>query len=61
MISPDELSGWVLYEDAHMIVINKLGDAVCHPSKAGPKICDLRERFRPPRGLLKYNDAATVC
>lgn len=36
MISPDELAGWILYEDEHLLVVNKPGDIVCHPSKAGP-------------------------
>ncbi|MFI5357755.1 MAG: RluA family pseudouridine synthase [Opitutales bacterium] len=32
----DELVGWILYEDEQLLVLNKPGDVVCHPSKAGP-------------------------
>jgi 23S rRNA pseudouridine1911/1915/1917 synthase len=36
MIAPEEVPGWVVYEDARLLVVNKPGDIVCHPSKAGP-------------------------
>jgi 23S rRNA pseudouridine1911/1915/1917 synthase len=36
MIEPAELASWVIYEDERLIVINKPGDVVCHPSKHGP-------------------------
>ncbi len=36
LIAPDELRGWILHEDAQLLVIAKPGDVVCHPSKAGP-------------------------
>ena len=36
MIEPSELRGWILVEDEELIVVNKPGDVVCHPSKAGP-------------------------
>ncbi len=36
MIAPEELGGWILHEDERLLVINKPGDVVCHPSKAGP-------------------------
>jgi len=36
MISPEEVPPWVVYEDARLLVVNKPGDVVCHPSKAGP-------------------------
>jgi 23S rRNA pseudouridine1911/1915/1917 synthase len=35
-ITPDELRSWILYEDDDLFVLNKPGDVVCHPSKAGP-------------------------
>jgi len=35
-IRPEELQGWIVHEDARLLVINKPGDVVCHPSKAGP-------------------------
>lgn len=36
MIAPEEVPRWVVYEDARLLVVNKPGDVVCHPSKAGP-------------------------
>jgi 23S rRNA pseudouridine1911/1915/1917 synthase len=36
MITPDEVPRWILYEDERLLVVNKPGDVVCHPSKAGP-------------------------
>jgi 23S rRNA pseudouridine1911/1915/1917 synthase len=35
MITPDEVPAWIVYEDEHLLVVNKPGDVVCHPSKAG--------------------------
>ena len=35
-IKPEELKAWIVHEDARLLVINKPGDVVCHPSKAGP-------------------------
>jgi 23S rRNA pseudouridine1911/1915/1917 synthase len=31
-----ELQGWIRYEDDRLLVVDKPGDVVCHPSKAGP-------------------------
>jgi 23S rRNA pseudouridine1911/1915/1917 synthase len=36
MITPEEVPAWILYEDDQLLVVNKPGDVVCHPSKAGP-------------------------
>jgi len=36
LIAPEELRGWILFEDERLLVVNKPGDVVCHPSKAGP-------------------------
>ncbi|MEX2045357.1 MAG: pseudouridine synthase [Opitutus sp.] len=36
MIAPAEVPGWIVHEDEHLLVVNKPGDVVCHPSKAGP-------------------------
>lgn len=36
MIAPAEVPGWIVFEDARLLVVNKPGDVVCHPSKAGP-------------------------
>jgi 23S rRNA pseudouridine1911/1915/1917 synthase len=36
LIAPDEIPGWILHEDYQLLVVDKPGDVVCHPSKAGP-------------------------
>jgi 23S rRNA pseudouridine1911/1915/1917 synthase len=36
IIAPEELGSWILHEDEHLLVVNKPGDVVCHPSKHGP-------------------------
>ncbi len=36
MIMAEEVKSWIIYEDEHLLVVNKPGDVVCHPSKAGP-------------------------
>lgn len=36
MIAPDELRSWIVHEDERLLVIDKPGDVVCHPSKDGP-------------------------
>ena len=36
MIAPEEVPGWIVFEDERLLVVNKPGDIVCHPSKAGP-------------------------
>lgn len=36
MIAAEEVPGWIVYEDERLLVVNKPGDVVCHPSKAGP-------------------------
>lgn len=36
MITPEELRSWIVFEDERLLVVGKPGDAVCHPSKAGP-------------------------
>lgn len=36
LIEPSEFPRWILFEDARLLVIDKPGDVVCHPSKAGP-------------------------
>ena len=37
MIAPAELKSWILHDSEQVLVINKPGDVVCHPSKAGPR------------------------
>ena len=36
MIAPEELPTWIVHEDERLLVVDKPGDVVCHPSKAGP-------------------------
>ncbi len=36
MIMPEEVPPWIVFEDERLLVVNKPGDVVCHPSKAGP-------------------------
>jgi len=36
LISEAELRTWIVHEDDEVVVLNKPGDVVCHPSKAGP-------------------------
>jgi 23S rRNA pseudouridine1911/1915/1917 synthase len=36
MIAPTEVPAWIHYEDECLLVVNKPGDIVCHPSKNGP-------------------------
>jgi len=36
LIVPEELPAWIVFEDEDLLVINKPGDVVCHPSKNGP-------------------------
>jgi 23S rRNA pseudouridine1911/1915/1917 synthase len=36
MIAPEEVPAWIVFEDDDLLVVNKPGDVVCHPSKAGP-------------------------
>ncbi|MFT3781056.1 MAG: RluA family pseudouridine synthase [Nibricoccus sp.] len=36
LMTSEELRASILYEDEHLLVVNKAGDFVCHPSKDGP-------------------------
>src|SRR5690348_4145526 len=36
MITPGELQSWILCETADLLVVDKPGLVVCHPSKEGP-------------------------
>ncbi|MGJ5818908.1 RluA family pseudouridine synthase [Paludibaculum fermentans] len=36
LITPEELESWILSQDANLLVINKPGHVLCHPSKHGP-------------------------
>lgn len=35
-ITPAELESWIIHHDEQVIVVNKPGDVICHPSKDGP-------------------------
>jgi 23S rRNA pseudouridine1911/1915/1917 synthase len=35
-ITPAELDSWIIHQDEKVIVVNKPGDLICHPSKDGP-------------------------
>lgn len=50
LIEPHELEQWILHEDEHIIVVNKPGWVVCHPSKNGPW-SSLVGAVRESRGL----------
>ncbi len=52
MISAEEIEAWVVHEDERLLAINKPGDVVCHPSKAGPW-SSLAGAVREARGLEK--------
>ena len=36
LVDPDQLSEWIIYEDQDLLVFDKPGWLVCHPSKNGP-------------------------
>lgn len=36
LIKPDSLKSWLIYDDEQLLVYNKPGWVVCHPSKNGP-------------------------
>lgn len=57
MIAPEEVPGWIVHEDERLLVVNKPGDVVCHPSKAGPwssLVGALREYARLPTVHLVF-------
>ena len=36
MITREEMRAWIVHDDGRLLVVNKPGDVVCHPSKDGP-------------------------
>ena len=36
MIKPEDMPAWIIHDDERLLVVNKPGDVVCHPSKDGP-------------------------
>ena len=57
MIRPEEVPEWIVHEDENLLVVNKPGDVVCHPSKAGPwssLVGALRQYVRLPTVHLVF-------
>ena len=57
LIEPEEFRSWIMFEDERLLVVNKPGDVVCHPSKAGPwssLVGALREYTRLPTVHLVF-------
>jgi len=57
MIAPAELASWVIHDDPRLLVIDKPGDVVCHPSKHGPwssLVGAVREHFGMERTHLVF-------
>lgn len=57
MIRPEEFPGWIVEEDQDVVVVNKPGDIVCHPSKNGPwssLVGACREHLGIPRVHMVY-------
>ena len=49
LVKPAELEEWVIYQDESIVVLNKPGWLVCHPSKNGPwssLVGAVREHFQ---------------
>lgn len=36
LVTPAEIESWILYQDSELLIVNKPGGLVCHPSKRGP-------------------------
>ena len=57
MIRPEEFPSWIVEEDEDVVVVNKPGDIVCHPSKNGPwssLVGACREHLGLPRVHMIY-------
>lgn len=57
LIAPEEVPAWIVHEDERLLVVDKPGDVVCHPSKAGPwssLVGALREYARLPTVHLVF-------
>ena len=57
LIDPAEFPRWIVEEDGDVIVLNKPGDIVCHPSKNGPwssLVGACREHLQLPRVHMIY-------
>lgn len=57
LITPEELPTWIVEQDDEVVVVNKPGDIVCHPSKNGPwssLVGAVRESLALPRVHMIY-------
>ncbi|HTX65932.1 MAG TPA: RluA family pseudouridine synthase [Opitutaceae bacterium] len=57
LIDPAAFPAWILHEDERLLVVNKPGDVVCHPSKNGPwssLVGAAREYLRLPAAHLVF-------
>src|ERR1700709_1978951 len=57
LVDPVELNSWVMLNDEHLLVFDKPGWLVCHPSKNGPWSSlagAVREEFKPDAIRLIY-------
>ena len=57
LVDPAEFPRWIVEEDGDVIVLNKPGDIVCHPSKNGPwssLVGACREHLGLPRVHMIY-------
>lgn len=54
LVNPDELENWILEEDDDLMILNKPGWLVCHPSKNGPW-SSLVGAIRESRGFDKIH------
>jgi len=57
LVDPAELRGWVMLDDERLLVLDKPGWLVCHPSKNGPWSSlagAVREEFKPDAIRLIY-------
>lgn len=57
LITPAEFPGWIVEQDDDVVVLNKPGDIVCHPSKNGPwssLVGACREHLALPRVHMIY-------
>ena len=54
LVEPEELEGWIIEENEDVIVLNKPGWLVCHPSKNGPW-SSLVGAVREARGLERIH------
>ncbi len=57
LVDPAELRTWVMLNDEHLLVLDKPGWLVCHPSKNGPWSSlagAVREEFKPDAIRLVY-------